>query len=109
MRIPAAWKTPILAGRLLLLSPFEEQHRRITAELAALRNRFVAQSAAEIFVAHAAPGSKTEDFCRELLAAGKIVSTFDLPGNKGLVALGAQALEPEALAHVFVEVFQRPS
>ncbi len=107
MRIPAAWKTPILAGRLLLLSPFEEQHRRITADLAALRNRFVAETAAEIFVAHAAPGSKTEDFCRELLAAGKIVSTFDLPGNKGLVALGARALAPEAMARAFLELLPR--
>jgi hypothetical protein len=98
MRMPAAWKPPILAGRLLLLSPFHERDRRITAGLSALRNRFVADIATEIFVAHAAPGSKTEDFCRDLIAAGRRIHTFDLPGNKGLVALGARALAPETVA-----------
>jgi hypothetical protein len=48
LMFPTAWKPSIVAGRLLLLSPFEEQHRRITAHLAALRNRFVAETAAEI-------------------------------------------------------------
>jgi hypothetical protein len=102
MRIPAAWKPPVLAGRLLLLSPFKERHRRITAELAVVRNRFVAETAAEIFVAHAAPGSKTEDFCRDLIAAGKRIHTFDLPGNKGLVAIGARALAPDVGAGAFL-------
>jgi hypothetical protein len=101
MRIPTAWKPPILAGRLLLLSPFEGRDRRITAELSALRNRFVADTAAEIFVAHAAPGSKTENFCVELIAAGRRIYTFDLPGNVGLVALGARALAPENVAKVW--------
>ncbi|MGO8747185.1 MAG: hypothetical protein ACLQNE_14460 [Thermoguttaceae bacterium] len=76
MRIPAAWKPPILAGRLLLLSPFAEQHRRITKDLAWLRNRFVPKIAKEIFVAHATPQSKTEELCRELLAQGRQVYTF---------------------------------
>lgn len=103
MRIPAVWKPAILAGRLLLVSPFVERHRRITAELAALRNRFVADIAAAIFVAHATPGSKTEGFCRDLLNAGRRIHTFDLPGNAGLVALGAQALAPEEVASAFSE------
>ncbi len=96
MRIPSPWRPAIDAGRLLLLSPFAERHRRITAELAGLRNQFVAETAAEIFIAHAAPGSKTEGFCRELIAAGKRIRTFDVPGNAGLVALGARPLKPDA-------------
>jgi len=98
MRVPSAWKRAILAGRLLLLSPFPEWHRRNTAELAALRNEFVAEVAEEIFIAHAPPGSKTEALCRELLAQGRRIHTFDLPGNAGLIALGAQPAAPEAVA-----------
>jgi predicted Rossmann fold nucleotide-binding protein DprA/Smf involved in DNA uptake len=97
MRVPAAWKAAIMAGRLLLLSPFAGQHRRITAELAGERNRFVAEIAEEIFVAHATPGSKTEQLCRELLAQGRRIYTFDLPCNAPLVALGAQPAVPAAL------------
>jgi hypothetical protein len=109
MRIPFAWKPAILAGRLLLVSPFAERHRRNTAELAALRNRFVAEIASEIFVAHAPPGSKTEALCRELLAQGRRIHTFDLPGNAGLVALGAQPVAPEGVATIFLDRLGRES
>jgi predicted Rossmann fold nucleotide-binding protein DprA/Smf involved in DNA uptake len=107
MRIPAAWKPAILAGRLLLVSPFAERHRRNTAELAAMRNRFVAEIASEIFVAHAPPGSKTVALCRDLLAQGRHICTFDLPTNAGLVALGAQPVAPEAMLRTFSD--GRPS
>ena len=40
--IPTELRKPLAAGRLLLLSPFDEAERRVTAELAAYRNRFVA-------------------------------------------------------------------
>ncbi|MHB9044309.1 MAG: hypothetical protein ACYC35_00065 [Pirellulales bacterium] len=102
MRIPTAWKPAILTGRLLLLSPFAERHRRITAELSVLRNRLVAEIAAEIFVAHATPGSKTEDFCRNLLAHGKRIHTFDLPANASLVALGARPVASENMAAITI-------
>lgn len=101
MRIPAAWKPAILAGRLLLISPFSEQHRRNTAELAALRNRFVAEIATEIFVAHAPSGSKTEALCRDLLAQGRRIHTFDLPSNSGLIGIGAVPSRPESIAEAF--------
>jgi predicted Rossmann fold nucleotide-binding protein DprA/Smf involved in DNA uptake len=97
MRIPAAWKPAILAGRLLLVSPFGERHRRITADLAALRNRFIADIASTIFVAHAAPGSKTESFCRDLLTQGRRIFTLDLPCNAALVGLGAKPLQADAI------------
>jgi len=103
MRIPAAWKPAIRAGRLLLVSPFAERHRRRTAALAVLRNRFVAEIASEIFVAHAPLGSKTEALCRELLAQGRRIHTFDLPSNAALVALGAQAVAPDAMTPRFLE------
>jgi predicted Rossmann fold nucleotide-binding protein DprA/Smf involved in DNA uptake len=39
-RLPGKWQKAIDAGRLLLLSPFREKDKRVTAELAAERNRF---------------------------------------------------------------------
>ena len=47
------------ASRLLILSPFEPKHKRITAALAEARNRFVGALADRVFVAHAAPASRT--------------------------------------------------
>ena len=47
-----------------------------------------------VFVAHAAPGSKTEAFCRRLHLLGKPL--FTLPGlqNSALRALGAVPIGP---------------
>ena len=108
MRVPSAWKAAIAAGRLLVLSQFADRHRRITAELSAQRNRLVAAIAAEIFVAHAAPGSKTEDLCRDVLAHGRRIFTLDLPCNAALVGLGAKPLEPEEISRQF-QIANEPS
>lgn len=62
IRLPVAWRKPLVEDRLLVLSPFEAKHRRVTTDLAESRNRFIAALADEIFVAHAATGSKTERF-----------------------------------------------
>lgn len=70
LQVPPAWKGALDDGRLRLLSPFEEQYRRATTALAIRRNRFVADVADEVFIAHAAPGGKTEQFCRKLVAEG---------------------------------------
>jgi len=95
MRVPGEWKKPLADGRLLVLSPFEKRFRRPTAALAATRNDFVAALAEEIFIAHAAPGSKTEAFCRRILSWSKPVLTFDSPENASLLTLGAKALESQ--------------
>jgi predicted Rossmann fold nucleotide-binding protein DprA/Smf involved in DNA uptake len=90
MRVTAAWRKPIDVGRLLLLSPFPARHRRPTTALAEKRNRLVAEIAQKVFVAHAAPNSKTAAFCRQLLAEGKPLWTFDTPTAEPLRALGAR-------------------
>jgi predicted Rossmann fold nucleotide-binding protein DprA/Smf involved in DNA uptake len=90
MRVPAAWRNPLDQGRLLVLSPFPTQHRRPTVSLAEKRNRLVAEIATTVFVAHAAPRSKTDAFCRRLLAEGKAVWTFDTPTAEPMQALGAR-------------------
>jgi hypothetical protein len=63
------------AGRLLILSPFEPKHMRITATLADARNHLVGALADRIFVAHAAPGSRPLTLCQDLQAIGKPVLT----------------------------------
>jgi predicted Rossmann fold nucleotide-binding protein DprA/Smf involved in DNA uptake len=97
MRIPPEWRQPLEAGRLLLLSPFPPAVRRITAATALARNRFVASVADRVFVAHAAPGSKTEVFCREVLSSGKPLLTFEAEENKELFKLGALPLRLDDL------------
>ena len=75
------------AGRLLILSPFPPKHRRVTAALAEERNRFVAALAGKVFVAHAAPSSRTLALSEELLRQGKPLVTIDHPANGNLLGM----------------------
>ena len=59
-------------------------------DLAAQRNDLVADLAQRVFIAHAAPGSKTEAFARKLIESGKLLLTLDSPANTSLVEMGAQ-------------------
>jgi len=94
MRVPPEWKAPLAAGRLLILSPFGERDRRVTADLAAARNEFVAAVADRVLIAYAAAGSKTEAFARQVLERGKPLLTLDGQENGNLVALGARPVNP---------------
>jgi len=95
MRLPTAWKAPLAENRLLILSPLGVKQRRVTADLAEKRNEFVATLADEVFVAHAARGSKTERFCHDVLAWGKPLLTLESDENASLLALGARPVRPE--------------
>ena len=97
MRIKPEHKEAFEQGRILFLSPFAEKHRRVTAELAQQRNLFVAALADVIFIAHAAPGSRTEQFCRQILEWNKPIWTVDDPENHNLLAMGARPVTPENL------------
>jgi hypothetical protein len=68
-------------GRLLIVSPFEPKHKRVTAALAGARNRFLGALADRLFVAHAAPGGRTMALCDELHARGKQIVTVSDPAN----------------------------
>jgi predicted Rossmann fold nucleotide-binding protein DprA/Smf involved in DNA uptake len=74
-------------GRLLILSPFEPKNKRITAALADARNRVVGALADRVFVAHAAPGSRTLALCEELQVRGKPILTVDDSANSNLAGL----------------------
>ena len=93
IRIPRDWRPTLDDGRVLVLSPFPATARRPTAELAAQRNDLVADLATQAFIAHAAPGSKTEAFARKLIESGKPPLTLDSPANGNLVEIGARTLQ----------------
>ena len=94
MRVPNEVKASMHQGRILYLSPFEDRQRRATAQMAAYRNLFVAALAESILVAYAHPGSKTEEFCREVLCWKKAVFTLENGLNANLLGKGAQAVGP---------------
>jgi hypothetical protein len=81
MRLKPELQPAFSAGRLLILSPFSPKNRRSTAALAEERNHFVAALANEVFVAHAAPLSKTWTLCQNLRSDGKRISTVDDAAN----------------------------
>ncbi|NJP05579.1 MAG: hypothetical protein HC837_08145 [Chloroflexaceae bacterium] len=91
-RIPLEYRQPLQAGRLLLLSPFSPTQRRVTEEMALTRNLVVGALAETVIVLYAAPGSKTEAFCRELRRWGKTLHTFAHEHNANLIAMGAERL-----------------
>jgi predicted Rossmann fold nucleotide-binding protein DprA/Smf involved in DNA uptake len=94
-RLPMDWQKAIDAGRLLLVSPFQEKDRRVTTELATERNRFVAAISEDVLIPYAAPGSKTEALFRNLIASGKRVYTFDSQANAAMISAGAVAITPD--------------
>jgi hypothetical protein len=93
MRIPAAWKTAIAAGRMLITSPFEKTGRRATAATAEERNHFVVSLADAVFIPHASPGGNLERLCTTISATGKPFWTLDDAANALLVALGARSFQ----------------
>ena len=100
MRLKREYREPMAAGRLLLMSPFGEKVRRMTAATALTRNRFVAALADTVLIAHAQPGSKTEELAREALDGGKQVCTLDHPANEHLLALGVLSYSPAGMSFV---------
>lgn len=95
MRMRAEHKQPLTEGRLLLLSPFSEKQRRITADTSVARNRFVAALADAIFVAYAEPGGKTEQMCRDAIGWHKPLHTFNSDTNANLIAMGVKPVNPD--------------
>jgi predicted Rossmann fold nucleotide-binding protein DprA/Smf involved in DNA uptake len=100
-RIEPEFKCPLDEGRLLMLSAFPDSIKRATVETAHQRNRIVAALADAIFVAYAEPGSKTEFFCREVVAWGKLLHTLAGHSNQNLIAIGASTTDiiAEDLSH----------
>lgn len=90
---PVDCRPAVADGRLVMVTPFADTVRHITAKTATTRNRLVVEMASAVVVAHAAPGSKMEALCRDILAAGKPLYTFDHPANAALIQAGAEKLD----------------
>lgn len=89
MRVPPQWRRAISAHRMLLLSPFRATQRRATQATADARNRLVAALADQLLIIHAAPGGKTEQLCRDMIARGKTIAVLDRDANRHLIEAGA--------------------
>lgn len=97
MRMPSAWRKACVEGRLLILSPFPPKHGRISALLAEKRNRFVSLLADQFFVPYAAPKSKTEQLCKDLINAGKQVYTFESEKESSIAKAAAVPISLDRL------------
>ncbi len=67
LRIPTECRAAFDAGRVLFLSPFTKQPKRVTKDSALRRNEVVAALADEAYVAHVTAGGQAERI-REMLA-----------------------------------------
>jgi predicted Rossmann fold nucleotide-binding protein DprA/Smf involved in DNA uptake len=99
MRIRTEYKNPLDEGRLLFLSCFRSHRHRSDVHMALSRNRFVAAIADRILVLYAAPASKTETFCREIVGWKKPLFALASDLNQNLIALGAKPLDPRELGN----------
>ena len=102
MRLSSEQKQAIGEGRLLLISPFNASYSRATAELAEKRNAMIGAIAHTIFIAYAAPNSKTLAFAQSLIETGKYVVTFDsdrtsVLQEQRIVGLGMDAIVQRCL------------
>lgn len=70
MRVPTAIRAAFEAGRVLFLSPFNGQPKRITKESAVRRNEVVAALADDAYIAHVAPGGSTARIAQMLQTWG---------------------------------------
>ena len=73
-RLPSDWKSPLAAGRLLVLSCFTSGPHRATIETAHRRNEIVAALASEISVFYATPGGQLESLVRQWQQKGRSVT-----------------------------------
>lgn len=97
MRMNKKIRGPIDEGRLLILSPFEENIKRHTQKTSQLRNQFVSSLANALFIAHAEIGGKIEEMCKDILLQNKPVYTFESKYNESLAEMGAQPVNIENL------------
>ncbi len=107
MRIPKECKKPFDEGRLLFLAPFPDNRHRSDIQMSLYRNRFVAALADRVFIPYAGPSSKTEQFCREILAWNKSVYTLSQASNQNLVTLGARPLTPGEEVEITLRSLER--
>ena len=91
LRMGKAVRKAIAEGRLLALSPFSDEVRRITSPQALIRNNMVTALAEAVFAPHASKNGKTWATVCKALESGQKVFTFDDEANSDLIVSGAKA------------------
>jgi len=91
--IPKECLRPLEEGRLLIISPFDGKVGRATQQTALFRNEVVAALADHVFVSYAAPGGKTESFCKWVVEWHKPLFTFEAPETIPLRSIGARPIQ----------------
>lgn len=104
MRIPALWRKPLDDGRLLVLSIFPSEQKRVTAELAERRNQLVGVLAHALMVPYATPGGATEDVALAVMERGKKVICLSDVENSKLLENGARVCGVGNLGKVWNEL-----
>jgi predicted Rossmann fold nucleotide-binding protein DprA/Smf involved in DNA uptake len=97
MRLPAAWREAVDAGRLLLLSPFGDTVTRPRTSHAEIRNEFVAALADVVLIPHASPGGKAEALANRVIERGQLLFTLDDDQNGRLVSIGGRRYNCEEI------------
>jgi predicted Rossmann fold nucleotide-binding protein DprA/Smf involved in DNA uptake len=59
-RLPAAWKSEIEKGRMLVISPFKEYQKYVTKEISLKRNDLAARIAGRALIIHASEGGSLQ-------------------------------------------------
>lgn len=72
---------------------------RATEESALKRNLVIATLAEKVFVAYAAPNSKTETLCRTIFNLKKPCFTFQHKTNENLISLGFIAIDGDVMSN----------
>ena len=91
MRLPAVWRQNIDAGRLLLISPFPESVRRVTAATAEQRNTLVAALAGEVYFAHVTLGGSLERLSQLVRSWGVPILPRDMGSSSKSTETARQA------------------
>ena len=97
-RLPEKIAGALKDGRMLMISPFDEKVTRSTAATASIRNEFVAALAIKVFIAYAAPSSKTEQLCMDILKTDKPLFTLNDAYNRPLIDHGAIPIQPDNIS-----------
>lgn len=72
LRLPATQRKALDDGRLTVVSPFPAAEKRVTADLAYQRNRFVAALADEVVFAYVTPGGSLSGLVQEVAGWGGV-------------------------------------
>jgi len=70
LRLPAPQRKAFDDGRLTIISPFTSTEKRVTADLARQRNRFIAALADEVIFAFISPGGSLSLLAEEIAMWG---------------------------------------